>query len=127
MPSSAVTRLIDMGVEPFLLSSSLLGVLAQRLVRKLCPHCKQKEPDAKSWRAVGCTACGDTGYLGRTGIHELLLINDELRLLIHNGANDTDVRRTGERSGMLPLRGDAMRWVASGTTSLEEVVRVTRE
>ena len=125
--SSAVTRLIDMGIEPFLLSSSLLGVLAQRLVRKLCPHCKQKEPDAKSWRAVGCTACGNTGYLGRTGIHELLLINDELRLLIHNGANDTDVRRTGERSGMLPLRGDAMRWVASGTTSLEEVVRVTRE
>jgi len=125
--SSAVTRLIDMGIEPFLLSSSLLGVLAQRLVRKLCSHCKQKEPDGKSWRAVGCTACGDTGYLGRTGIHELLLVNDELRLLIHNGANDTDVRRTGERSGMLPLRGDAMRWVASGTTSLEEVVRVTRE
>jgi general secretion pathway protein E len=125
--SSAVTRLIDMGVEPFLLSSTLLGVLAQRLVRKLCPHCKQKEADEKSWRAVGCTACGDTGYLGRTGIHELLLINDELRLLIHNGANDTDMRRTGERTGMVPLRGDAMRWVASGTTSLEEVVRVTRE
>ena len=70
--SSAVTRLIDMGIEPFLLSSSLLGVLAQRLVRKLCPHCKQKEPDGKSWRAVGCTACNDTGYLGRTGIYELL-------------------------------------------------------
>jgi general secretion pathway protein E len=125
--SSAVTRLIDMGIEPFLLSSSLLGVLAQRLVRKLCPHCKQKEADGKSWRAVGCTACGDTGYLGRTGIHELLLVNDDLRLLIHNGANDTDVRRTAERSGMMPLRADAMRWVASGTTSLEEVVRVTRE
>jgi general secretion pathway protein E len=125
--SSAVTRLIDMGIEPFLLSSTLLGVLAQRLVRKLCPHCKQKEADSKSWRPVGCTACGDTGYLGRTGIHELLLINDDLRLLIHNGANDTDVRRTGERTGMVPLRADAMRWVASGTTSLEEVVRVTRE
>ncbi len=91
------------------------------------PALQAEGADAKSWRAVGCTACGDTGYLGRTGIYELLLINDELRLLIHNGANDTDVRRTGERSGMLPLRGDAMRWVASGTTSLEEVVRVTRE
>jgi general secretion pathway protein E len=129
--ASAVTRLIDMGIEPFLLSSSLLAVLAQRLVRKLCPHCKQ--PVAASggsgqpYRAVGCAHCGHTGYLGRTGIYELLTVDDEMRLLVHNGANDTEIRRTAERAGMLPLRADAMRWVAAGITSQEEVLRVTRE
>ncbi len=129
--ASAVTRLIDMGIEPFLLSSSLLAVLAQRLVRKLCPHCKQPVESAgaggQTYRAVGCVQCGHTGYLGRTGIYELLTVDDELRLLVHNGANDTDIRRTAERAGMLPLRADAMRWVAAGITSQEEVLRVTRE
>ncbi|GIL04008.1 type II secretion system protein GspE [Betaproteobacteria bacterium PRO7] len=129
--ASAVTRLIDMGIEPFLLSSSLLAVLAQRLVRKLCPHCKQPVESiggsGQTFRAVGCVYCGHTGYLGRTGIYELLTVDDEMRLLVHNGANDTDIRRTAERAGMLPLRADAMRWVAAGITSQEEVLRVTRE
>ncbi len=125
--ASSVTRLIDMGIEPFLLSSSVLGVLAQRLVRKLCPHCKQPEPNGPGYRAVGCVQCGHTGYLGRTGIYELLGVDDPMRLLIHNAANDTDIRRTAEQAGMLPMRADAMRWVASGTTSHEEVLRVTRE
>ncbi len=125
--ASSVTRLIDMGIEPFLLSSSLLGVLAQRLVRKLCPHCKQPEPDGKSFRAAGCERCSFSGYIGRTGIYELLVINDEMRLLIHNGANEADVKRVAERHGMAAIRSDAMRWVAAGVTSLEEVLRVTRE
>jgi len=129
--ASAVTRLIDMGIEPFLLSSSLLGVLGQRLVRKLCPHCRQPDPGAlaghPAWRAVGCTACSNTGYLGRTGIYELLTVNDDLRMLIHSGANDSDIRRTAERGGMQPMRADGLRWVAAGVTSQEEVMRVTRE
>lgn len=125
--ASAVTRLIDMGIEPFLLSSSLLGVLAQRLVRKLCPHCKQPEPTGQGYRAAGCIHCSQTGYIGRTGIYELLTVDDELRLRVHNGANDTEIRRHAENNGMLPLRADAMRWVAAGITSLEEVLRVTRE
>ncbi|MCS7101629.1 MAG: type II secretion system ATPase GspE, partial [Burkholderiaceae bacterium] len=125
--ASAVTRLIDMGIEPFLLSSSLLGVLAQRLVRKLCPHCKQPETTGQGFRAVGCAQCGQTGYVGRTGIYELLTVDDELRLLVHNGANDTDIRKYAEKIGMVPMRSDALRWVAAGITSMEEVLRVTRE
>ncbi len=125
--ASSVTRLIDMGIEPFLLSSSLLGVLAQRLVRKLCPHCRKPEPDGKSYRAAGCERCGFSGYIGRTGIYELLTVDDEMRLLIHNGANEADVKRLAERRGMTALRSDAMRWVGAGVTSLEEALRVTRE
>jgi general secretion pathway protein E len=116
-----------MGIEPFLLSSSLLGVLGQRLVRKLCPHCKQPESNGQGFRAVGCPECGHTGYLGRTGIYELLTVDDELRSLVHRGSNDTEIRRSAEKSGMLPMRADGMRWVASGITSNEEVLRVTRE
>jgi general secretion pathway protein E len=125
--ASAVTRLIDMGIEPFLLSSSVLGVLAQRLVRKLCPHCKQPENTGGGFRAVGCEQCSHTGYIGRTGIYELITVDDELRQLIHNGSNDGELRRQAEKSGMLPMRADAMRWVAAGLTSQEEVLRVTRE
>jgi general secretion pathway protein E len=125
--SSAVTRLIDMGIEPFLLSSSLLGVLGQRLVRKLCQRCRQLDLATKGYRAVGCAHCGNTGYLGRTGIYELLTVDDEMRMLIHQGANDTDVRRSAERGGMINMRADAQRWIKAGVTSQEEALRVTRE
>jgi general secretion pathway protein E len=125
--ASAVTRLIDMGIEPFLLSSSLLGVMGQRLVRKLCPKCRVQDSPAGPWRAVGCDNCGDTGYVGRTGIYELLVVDDEMRMLIHQGANDSDVRRVAERGGMVNMRADAQRWVVSGVTSQEEALRVTRE
>jgi general secretion pathway protein E len=125
--ASAVTRLVDMGVEPFLLSSSLLGVLAQRLVRKLCLHCKAPDPGGQGFRPVGCPECAHTGYLGRTGIYEMLTVDDALRQLVHQGVNDNDIRRAAERAGMLPMRADAMRWVAAGITSQEEVLRVTRE
>ena len=125
--ASAVTRLIDMGIEPFLLSSSLLGVLGQRLVRKLCPHCKEADPTVGGWRAVGCGHCGHTGYLGRTGIYELLTVNDEIRMLVHQGSNDTDMRRAAEKNGMINMRADAQRWIKTGVTSQEETLRVTRE
>jgi general secretion pathway protein E len=125
--ASTVTRLIDMGIEPFLLSSSLLGVLGQRLVRKLCPHCKKKNGDGADYLPVGCDKCSFTGYVGRTGIYELLHVDDEMRGLIHRGADDTEVRRTAERAGMSNMRADGQRWVAAGVTSREEVVRVTRE
>jgi general secretion pathway protein E len=125
--ASAVTRLIDMGIEPFLLSSSLLGVLGQRLVRKLCPHCKKAEPGGKGLVPVGCDKCSFTGYIGRTGIYELLRVDEPMRGLVHEGANDTEIRRTAERAGMTSMRADGQRWVAAGVTSHEEVVRVTRE
>ncbi|CAN5504236.1 type II secretion system ATPase GspE [soil metagenome] len=128
--ASAITRLTDMGVEPFLLSSSVLGVLAQRLIRRLCNHCKLAATDEtgrKVWRAVGCDKCSTTGYTGRSGIYELLEVDDEMRHLIHNGANELDVRRSAANRGMISMRGDGQRWIDSGVTSPEEVVRVTRD
>jgi len=125
--ASAVARLIDMGIEPFLLSSSLLGVMGQRLVRKLCPKCRVQDSPTSPWRAVGCDNCGNTGYVGRTGIYELLVVDDEMRMLVHQGANDTDIRRVAEKGGMVNMRVDAQRWVVSGVTSQEEALRVTRE
>jgi general secretion pathway protein E len=115
--SSAVTRLTDMGVEPFLLSSSLLGVLAQRLVRRYCSHCHGK----------GCDVCNHTGYQGRTGIFELLQVDDNMRALIHNKAAEADVRSAALAGGMQLMREDGERLVREGITSLEEVVRVTRD
>ncbi len=123
---SAITRLVDMGVEPFLLSSSLLGVAAQRLVRKLCTQCRQLDPVTKTWRAVGCSACARSGYVGRTGIYELLTINDAIRALIHANAGELAIREAAQRAHFVNLREDAQRWIKDGTTSLDEVVRVTR-
>ncbi len=122
---SAVTRLADMGIEPFLLSSSLLGTLAQRLVRKLCVHCKKPGPEGM--QAVGCTACAHTGYAGRTGIYELVRVDETMRKLIHDQAGEPQLRDAARAEGMLSLREDGERWVSAGDTSLEEVVRVTRD
>lgn len=126
---SAVNRLVDMGVEPFLLASSLIGVLAQRLVRRLCPQCRKPfdHDGVKLYAAQGCKACGYSGYHGRTGIYEMLLIDDALRELIHNRASEQQLREHALAHGMRPLREDGMRWVIQGVTSLEEIVRVTRE
>lgn len=115
--ASAVTRLTDMGVEPFLLSSSLLGVLAQRLVRKICTHCA----------GVGCKHCAKTGYQGRTGIYELLVTNDAIRAQIHNHTSEADIRAAALSSGMSLMRDDGERLVSNGTTTREELVRVTRD
>ncbi|BDB25828.1 type II secretion system protein GspE [Cupriavidus sp. TA19] len=146
--ASAVTRLVDMGIEPFLLSSSLLGVLAQRLVRRLCPHCKREEVielpegmaavDAEAlqaqgkplqhvWHPVGCDKCGQSGYQGRMGVYELLTVGDEIRTMIHRQAPESEIKQVALAHGMHTMRGDAQRWIDSGATSLEEVLRVTRD
>lgn len=123
---SAVTRLTDMGVEPFLLSSSLLGVLAQRLVRRLCPECKR--PDEQGhWHPVGCDACGHTGYKGRTGVYELMVADDAVRGLIHQQAAEAELTAAARAAGLRSMREDGERLIAAGVTSLEEVLRVTRE
>ena len=123
--AAAVTRLLDMGIEPFLLSSSLLGVVAQRLVRKLCAQCKRH--DGQLWHAVGCDKCGLTGYQGRVGIYELLLTTDQIRGQIHNRAAELDIRATAQQNGMRTMREDGLRWLADGTTSQAELLRVTKE
>ncbi|MDB5891330.1 MAG: gspE [Polaromonas sp.] len=115
--ASAVTRLTDMGVEPFLLSSSLLGVLAQRLVRKVCVQCA----------GAGCAACGQTGYQGRTGIFELMVANDAIRAQVHNRTSEADIREAAIAGGMTLMREDGERLVAAGITSREELMRVTRD
>ena len=141
--ASAVTRLADMGVEPYLLSSSLLGVLAQRLVRTLCPACRRGAPPTDAERALvasmgiavparlyapaGCEACKSTGYRGRTGIYELLPVDETTRRLIHDGAGEIALRDAARRAGQRSLRSDGARWLADGATSLAELVRVTRE
>ena len=114
---SAVTRLLDMGIEPFLLSSSILGILAQRLVRKLCTDCK----------GAGCPKCSQTGYYGRTGIYELLEIDETLRGAVHERAGEQRLRSLALSRGFKTLHDDGLRWVAAGVTSEEEVLRVTRE
>ncbi len=143
--ASAVTRLTDMGVEPFLLSSSLLGVLAQRLVRKLCLTCRDgvaptlgtavsSLPPEGAYRALGrpggaagCTACGQTGYAGRSGVFELLITDDAMRAQIHNRAAEADLRAAALAAGMTLMRDDGERLVQAGLTSREELIRVTRD
>ncbi|MHB8912154.1 MAG: type II secretion system ATPase GspE [Lysobacter sp.] len=138
---SAVTRLVDMGVEPFLLASSLIGVGAQRLVRRLCLECRKPfaadaaqlhalglaPTDGTLYSARGCEACSGSGYRGRTGIYELLTVDDDLRRLIHDRASEQALREHAVSRGMRSLRDDGMRWAGQGLISLEEVVRVTRE
>jgi general secretion pathway protein E len=123
---SAVTRLVDMGIEPFLLSSSLLGVLAQRLVRKLCPHCKRQGEDGH-WHPVGCEHCSMTGYKGRTGVYELMTLTPALQTLVHNESAESELVAAARTSGLRSMREDGQRLIDSGVTSPEEVLRVTRE
>ena len=123
--AAAVTRLLDMGIEPFLLSSSLLGVMAQRLVRKLCVHCKRH--DGHAWHAVGCDKCGTTGYQGRVGVYELLETTEEIRAQIHNRASEADIRSAAQKVGMKTMREDGERWLADGTTTLAELLRVAKD
>ncbi len=137
----AVTRLVDMGVEPFLLSSSMLGVLAQRLVRTLCKSCKkpytadEKECELMGfdktnpptiYHAVGCEDCRNLGYKGRQGLFELLLVDDHMRTMIHNGESEQNIERHA-RQFSPSIREDGRNRVLQGLTTVEEVLRVTRE
>jgi general secretion pathway protein E len=137
----AITRLDDMGVEPFLLASSLTGVMAQRLMRKLCQHCKKPEvatatecellgvPGNTSpviYHPVGCELCRQTGYLGRSGVYELIVIDDQLRTMIHDGVSEQQMRQYARKS-FPSLRQDGFNRVLMGDTSLEEVLRVSSE
>jgi type II secretion system protein E len=136
---SAITRLLDLGVPPYLVASTLEAVLAQRLVRVLCPQCRQEiAPDerqwrrlgvagrtpVRTWRATGCPQCRDTGYRGRRGIFELLVMSDALRELTQARASGEQLRVTAIREGMRPLPEDGLRLVEEGVTTLEEVLRV---
>ena len=133
----AVTRLQDMGIEPFLLSSSLIGVMAQRLVRLLCPDCREQRQvtdaeaewlgasgDTQIYRPKGCEQCNFTGYRGRTGIYELIEIDDAMRHMIHEGASEMAMVEVA-RARSTGILGDGQRRVLAGQTSMEEVMRVT--
>jgi type II secretory ATPase GspE/PulE/Tfp pilus assembly ATPase PilB-like protein len=148
----AVTRLIDMGLEPFLASSSLIGVLAQRLVRKICPECKEKYVPTEEtlrdiglseatstensvqrtekiefYRGKGCDKCMQTGYKGRISIYELMIPNDKIRNAIVSKASSDEIRKLAIAAGMVTLMEDGIDKVKEGITTVEEVLRVTRE
>ena len=142
--ASAFMRLADMGVEPFLVSSTLEGVLAQRLVRIVCPECREPFQPVKdevpvdfpwdqyvqsksiTYRSAGCRSCRGVGYRGRMGIFELLLVNDEIRRLANERATTIEIQRAAARAGMKSLRQDGWQKVLSGQTTIEEVIRVTK-
>ena len=115
--ASALTRLLDMGAEPYLIASSVVGVLAQRLVRRVCAAC----------RGAGCDACRHTGFRGRTGIHELLLLDDPARALVMARADAGALRRLATAAGMSSLREDGFAKAREGITTEAEVLRVTRD
>jgi general secretion pathway protein E len=141
--ASAATRLIDMGIEPFLVASSVVAVLAQRLIRKLCPSCKKPYEPADEelirlgvvpgksrptfYRGVGCPTCSQTGYRGRTGVHELLMMDDEIRRLIGSKADSAVIKQAAFAKGMVMLKEAATEKIFSGVTTTEEVMRVTQQ
>ena len=142
--AGAVTRLVDMGIEPYLVASSVVAMIAQRLVRVICPDCKEsytptpeelaqvgfKKGDLKDgvlWRGRGCATCLETGYLGRTGIYELLVVDSEVRRRILEGTDSNEIKKCAIGKGMLTLREDGLKKVLDGVTTMEEVMRVTQE
>ncbi|ADV45318.1 type II secretion system protein E (GspE) [Nitratifractor salsuginis DSM 16511] len=135
--TSAITRLMDMGIESYLLASTLLGVLAQRLARRLCPHCKAPtrldpaqaleaglDPEGRYYRAVGCSQCDYTGYRGRQAVGELFLIDDEVKNMMDKGLNDHEIRERMKATGMRTISDRLREMVIEGSTSYEEALRV---
>lgn len=134
---TSVTRLIDMGVPPFLISSGLIGMVAQRLVRKLCPKCRRPgppsdyqvqllsvSPDDKFWHeGAGCHNCEETGFVGRIGVHEVVRVDEAFQRLVMSQASAPDLRLAAVRAGMVPIREDALIKIRAGMTSPEEVLR----
>jgi general secretion pathway protein E len=142
---STVNRLLDMGVEDYLLTSTVIGILAQRLVRKLCPHCKEaytalpelvdqmrlrrfsQDRDITLWHAKGCSQCGQTGYMGRLSILEMMPMTDAVRSLVMKHENAAELRAEAIRGGMVTMYEDGLRKALAGVTTFEEVLRATRE
>ncbi len=140
---SAITRLIDIGIEPFLIASTLIGIVAQRLVRTICPHCKeqvyvpeeelkpfglkmsQNKKKLKLMKGKGCSMCRYTGFLGRTAIFEILPVDDEIKKLITLKASEEEIRKVALKKGMQTLKTAGLKKVLNGTTTIEEVLRVT--
>jgi type IV pilus assembly protein PilB len=137
---SSITRLVDMGIEPFLVSSSVSAIVAQRLVRRLCRHCAVEGPGVelvipetgksrklkKVLKAVGCDRCSKSGFKGRVGLYELMVIDDKLRRLIVNRASEQEIKEAARRGGYRTMFEDGISKVEQGATSLEELMRVTR-
>ncbi|MDT8448282.1 MAG: ATPase, T2SS/T4P/T4SS family [bacterium] len=143
---SSIIRMIDMGIEPFLVSSTLTAVISQRLVRKICPHCKEEQSITPAelrragikerflqnfcghiWRGRGCDACQSNGYTGRLGVYELLVIDEPVRRAISRGEDSGEIRKLAVQAGMLELSDDCALKVLGGTTSLEEMLRVVAD
>ena len=138
--ASSFTRLVDMGVEPYLVASTVEGVMAQRLVRRLCSHCRESyrpNPDElpkdfpnrdieELFRAVGCRECGDTGYAGRIGAYELLISDDTIREMCGEKVSSTRIRQYGIEHGMISLRQCGWLHAMNGTTSIDDVLRITK-
>ncbi|MFZ1803208.1 MAG: type II secretion system ATPase GspE [Nitrospira sp.] len=140
--ASAATRLIDMGIEPFLVASSVVAVLAQRLLRRICPDCKRPYAPSEEelsrldvatgstvtlYRGAGCAACSQTGYRGRIGIFELMVLNDDIRRLIGGKADSTAIKHAAITNGMVTLKQEGAERVLQGQTTLEEVMRITQQ
>jgi general secretion pathway protein E len=138
---SAITRLLELGVPSYLIRATVLGVMAQRLVRTLCPHCKETcTADEKAWqqlihpwkipapakicRPIGCLECRNTGYFGRQGIYEILPLSEPVQQFINDNSNIEELRRQGVKEGMRALRLSGAQKVAAGETTIEEVMRV---
>ena len=141
---SAVTRLLDLGIPPFLIETTLIGALSQRLVRKICPHCQEsfvmtrkelarigldpgKDGQKRLYRGRGCIRCRGTGYMGRIGIFEVFPLNERVRALIREAGSHDLMRAEALQQGMIPLRRNAMRAMLEGITTFQEVLRVTWE
>jgi len=140
--ASTLTRLLDMGVDDYLLTSTLNAIVAQRLVRRLCPDCREPyrplpelleqlgledRDDPVLWRPVGCARCNGTGYYGRISINEVLTLSDPIRRQILHHAEATELQRVALASGMRPMFQDGLAKAAAGVSTIEEVLRVTRE
>ena len=137
--TGALTRLLDLGIAPYLIASTVEAVLAQRLVRKICSRCAVEGPSSRDtcralstggadltsvWRGLGCEQCRGTGYRGRTGIYELLVMNDDLRAALVGQRSARELRGLAAESGMVALLADALRLIRDGTTTPDEVVRI---
>ena len=141
---SSITRLLDLGIPSFLIKSTLSGVVAQRLVKKICPHCKEayemdgqdlaslgldigKDGPQELYRGKGCLKCRGTGYLGRTGIHEVLPVTESIQKNIGQESDIRQIRDAAKKEGMISLRENAIKKLMDGTTTYQEVLRVTWE